>query len=1022
MLICRLPRRLSLLLLLGAILSGSFGMMAAWTSAQGTKGGAAAPVEALESPTGFAVHVNFSDPGRLMELSENGRYLVHGISADAEAVAAARKMIREAELEGVVSVERGDLDRLPYTENLVNLLVIDDFSKLSRLSLEEVLRVVAPQGTAWLAVGTDEAARQKVTAELARQNLGQIEWIERDGVWGKIVKPRPEEMDVWTHRRYEASGTAVSQENELDVPNGVRWVAGPNWATHLRYSAVQGVRATEKQLVYFFDEEVPQDKELSPISEELEKTPTGKYRQFSVNARDAYNGLLLWKRWIEGTPRNSQLVARDDRIYTLLEERGSLVGLDPRTGETVKTYKEIRRPREIAYEEDRLLAVTRSDGIVCVDPQSGELLWQYEEGGSDLVAGDGRVFFTDSKRNDDGERETFLISLDLKTGEKQWEAGTRKWAGSSSLPLIFYQEGVLVFGGRATHAASAEDGSHLWTYKYERIGHGGSYSKVLHFDGMVWVHPAESDGKEQYAWEGLDPRTGEVKQRFLQPKDFRMTHRCFEDRASARQILCGTMDFVDIETGEYQHFAAARHSCRDGGVLPGNGQLYTFPHSCQCYPMLRGFMGTATKPERVRDSSPPKLVRGSAFRRTRLARRDQQAEQWTTLRGNAQRSGSINVEGPEQLQPVWEQTVATTVSGPTTGEWPYKMAGTLSAPVVADGTLYVAAIDAHRLEARDAATGETKWTFTADGRIDAPPTLYRGLCLFGARDGRVYCLRAEDGELVWKLHAAPHEERILAYGQLESAWPVVGGVLVHGEAAYFCLGRHSHSDGGIHVYAADPLTGKVLWHAQPEGFTGLSDMLIARGDSIHMITWEFDARTGKNGSSQSESEYLRAGRLGLLDDSWYSRPVALRKQRQQWSIAGEAGQNLVFDQERLFGFRAGEDQTREFSRGIGPIEGDASVFGKRISDRRGSDAWTLNFPQGSQVRAIGVAGERLYFAGRLGGLDDESHAVQVVSTVDGKLIDSRALDVEAVHDGLAISAGRVYLSLQDGRVISLGTE
>ena len=31
---------------------------------------------------------------------------------------------------------------------------------------------------------------------------------------------------------------------------------------------------------------------------------------------------------------------------------------------------------------------------------------------------------------------------------------------------------------------------------------------MLYFDGLVWVHPAESDGKKQYAWEGLDPQTG----------------------------------------------------------------------------------------------------------------------------------------------------------------------------------------------------------------------------------------------------------------------------------------------------------------------------------------------------------------------------------------------------------------------------------------------------------------------------------------------------------------------------------
>ena len=44
---------------------------------------------------------------------------------------------------------------------------------------------------------------------------------------------------------------------------------------------------------------------------------------------------------------------------------------------------------------------------------------------------------------------------------------------------------------------------------------------------------------------------------------------------------------------------------------------------------------------------------------------------------------------------------------------------------------------------------------TAGGRIDTPPTIADGLCLFGSHDGWVYCLRAADGRLAWRFRAAP---------------------------------------------------------------------------------------------------------------------------------------------------------------------------------------------------------------------------------------------------------------------------
>ncbi len=59
---------------------------------------------------------------------------------------------------------------------------------------------------------------------------------------------------------------------------------------------------------------------------------------------------------------------------------------------------------------------------------------------------------------------------------------------------------------------------------------------------------------------------------------------------------------------------------------------------------------------------------------------------------------------------------------------------------------------------------------------------------------------------------APVEEQIIAYGQLESPWPVPGSVLVSDGVAYFAAGRQSLARRReILVFAADPATGKLAW-------------------------------------------------------------------------------------------------------------------------------------------------------------------------------------------------------------------
>ena len=75
---------------------------------------------------GLIVHLGCGDGKLTGELLANDSFLVHGLDADAANVAEARQHLHELGLYGKVSIDQFDGQRLPYIDNLVNLLVADE--------------------------------------------------------------------------------------------------------------------------------------------------------------------------------------------------------------------------------------------------------------------------------------------------------------------------------------------------------------------------------------------------------------------------------------------------------------------------------------------------------------------------------------------------------------------------------------------------------------------------------------------------------------------------------------------------------------------------------------------------------------------------------------------------------------------------------------------------------------------------------------------------------------------------------
>jgi ubiquinone/menaquinone biosynthesis C-methylase UbiE len=104
-------------------------------------------LETTGAKGGLIVHVGCGDGKLTAALRTSDRYLVHGLDADPEKVALARKHIHSLGPYGQVSVDRLDGTKLPYVDNLVNLVVVEE---LGKTPMEEVLRVLSPDGVAYV--------------------------------------------------------------------------------------------------------------------------------------------------------------------------------------------------------------------------------------------------------------------------------------------------------------------------------------------------------------------------------------------------------------------------------------------------------------------------------------------------------------------------------------------------------------------------------------------------------------------------------------------------------------------------------------------------------------------------------------------------------------------------------------------------------------------------------------------------------------------------------------------------------
>ena len=1029
---------------------------------------------------GLIVHLGCGDGTLTAELRADERYVVQGLDGSADNVEMARDYIRSLDLYGVVSINHFDGERLPYVDNLVNLIVVED---QGQVSMEEIMRVLAPLGAAYIKQDaswqTNIDAIQPSTIMRPRTSAQQLLVAS-----ASIHKPWPEEIDEWRQHFHDADNNAVARDSVVGPPRHVQWVAEPRWSrSHLGLPSVTSMVSSKGRL---FDIE-------DLVSAEYPALP-GK---FALVARDAFNGILLWKhpfaewepvtRHIKSTPIQLQrrLAAIGDTVYCTPGFDTPITAFDAATGEILRTYEGTERVQEFVYDRGVLYlvdgdpmnshgdteeyqgfggtafplalygreAVRRSNpscSIVAIDVETDRRLWEVSpavtkgyQGGTLAIRGNRVVFCTD----------TDIVCLDRAEGQESWRASNKvvmvsqgRINGPAAMTgiapaLVLSDDAVYVADVVTLKAFSLEDGEQLWSGK--AYPNHFKASDLFLAAGTIWSGTLE----------GYDPLTGDVITNLTQKMTGPMVHdRCYRNRITEQYYIdtkTGGSDFLELASNTEFPNPWVRGTCGIG-TMPCNGLLYAPPSACSCsnWVMMNSLNALAPEPGLTSSSQPieveaiARLEKGIAYGSVPVTAQEA-PDDWPTYRNNPGRTGTSKGQAPTDLDLRWE----------------VKMSTRASAPTIADGKVFVADIDAHSVHALDANDGRTLWSYTTGARVDSPPTLNNGLVLFGSRDGWVYCLRASDGALVWRFRGLPDNRWICAYGQVESAWPVSGSVLVKDDVAYFAAGRNSFLDGGIWLFGLDPQTGRVIHQRHmygPYGDDGFpiiasdisggfglhgfkNDVFLAAGENLYLRQQGFKADLTPLTPEEITEPHLIAS-AGFLEPTphhrtWWTIDTTIRYDTTLFKGGDRPhGDVLAMDESHFYEVRGyAPGRTSNFN----PREGGYTLFAgalpQSVDSRREqipTERWRQSIPLTG--KAIAIADESLFVAGtpvafpaadlhaayegRMGGI------VWMASTQTGEKIAETKLSAAPAWDGMAVANGRLYMSLEDGSIICLGSE
>jgi outer membrane protein assembly factor BamB len=918
-----------------------------------------AALKAAGFERGVCLVVGETDGKLTAALAAGSKLYVQGCTRKATGIQAARKALVSAGVAARSSIIFREDAHLPYADNLINLLVCPNLGS-SGVSAAEVLRVLTPGGVAYLG-GAGNAA-----AELKKAGVKNAKTV---GGFLTFTKPLDPDMADWTHIKAGADQSYTNSDRVVGPWKEIRWIASPRWGS--LYVSYGGLVSAGGRIYY------------------KENRASKGANQWHLVARDAYNGIELWRVnsgpvWRKSYYTDYTLTCDDSRVYLL--EGGKLVARDGKTGKKVKAYSPGFSPRFATASGRFLLASTRGS-MSALDKSSGQILWK-RSCAVHPAAGGGAAFVMNKSR---------IEAVEISTGRSKWKTGLKARFKSVT---IMHKAGVVYvvcyekWGNKGNVVAlDAKSGSQLWTQ-------GGNFKHtVLPYKDEVWfLGKLGSPKGKKGSWSALvlDPRTGKEKRKL----PVSAVAKCFGARGAADYLMYMNGVYVERKSGKRSGNRSTRSPCRLG-QHPANGLTYFMPHHCDCGVTLRGFLALSKPGARKWFTDPKKAGKPRLFSAGGSSSGGtDKPDDWPIYRGNLKRGSSRSAKLPAKLKQLWSQKLGS---------------GRLTQATGAYGMVFAAERISGRVFARDAASGKERWSFVADGRVECPPTLYKGMCLFGTGAGSVYCLDARSGKKLWRLRAAPIQKFIGDHERLDSPWPVNGGVLVMKGRAHFSVGRSKSQSGGLWLFGVDVASGAVRWRLR---VPGSGDMVMSDGKLLRHVSNFYNPAKGKQPWIPKKkrptgllytTRYLNA--VSVVDFMATVEPNLSHKKHIALTNGRIKGSCIAFGGGfSVAGWRYGPMVP-------GTKKGN---YGKYFLNAAGGAKWRLDGIK-QHVMGIVIAGDKACVASRPGSYDPKDKSeLWVVSLADGKKLSSLALESIPVYDGLSAVGKRLYLASEDGTLTCYG--
>jgi len=291
----------------------------------------------------------------------------------------------------------------------------------------------------------------------------------------------------------------------------------------------------------------------------------------------------------------------------------------------------------------------------------------------------------------------------------------------------------------------------------------------------------------------------------------------------------------------------------------------------------------------------------------------------------------------------------------------------------------------------DAATGEEAWTFFTSGPVRFAPHVADGKVYVGSDDGYAYCLRAEDGSMIWRERAGPADDMIWGNEHMISVWPVRTSVMYDAGEVFWTAGIFPEE--GMYVCKRNAADGSDGWTqpavAPPQGY------LLGLPDRVFVPTGKSYPRMYSRATGSCVGDIKENARDGGcwaliapgLDEFWFGPTTS--NETQAFRMSGLARIASVPDANCLI-----VDATHAY------YNTDNEIV--KIDRSSRENVWRK--PHG-YMHALIKAGATLFVGG-----DGEVGALNT----DGQCIWTAAVDGNAY--GLAVAQGRLYVSTDTGSI------